>query len=297
MANKSNEIKAGIMIVVSIIVLGVFLVAIFGINLGDDVKEYRINLEYVGGISEGSLVKYRGMDVGQVKEIILPEDGNSPIALTLTVLKNSPIKTDSRAYLTSVGIMAEQHIEITAGTARAEILPPGETIPTKEVMNFAQMSENLGDLNKQLKGLIERVSDVFNADNRAHLSSLMGNMDTLLQDGQQPLIDIMSNMKKTSREFTLISKNMREMMHKNEDDLEAVLENLAKTTASTQKLIADMQTTVLRLESMMASNQTNFYETMESLQSMSQNMEEFSQIIKEKPWLLVRKAAPPERKY
>ena len=59
MAYKSNEIKAGVMIVVGLVVFVVFLFAIFGIDFSDNTKEYNINLQYVGGISNGSLVKYR----------------------------------------------------------------------------------------------------------------------------------------------------------------------------------------------------------------------------------------------
>lgn len=297
MAYKSNEIKAGVMIVVGLVVFVVFLFAIFGIDFSDNTKEYNINLQYVGGISNGSLVKYRGMDVGQVKLISLPQDDFSPIALTLSVLKNTPIREDSRAYVTSIGIMAEQHIEITAGSPESPFLADGGTIETKNVMNFAQMSESMGDLSKQLELLIIRVSDLFNDDNRAHIASMMGNVDTLIQDGSEPFVDMLANMEKISSEFTYISKDVREMMTNNEGTLEEILGNLAETTESSQKLITEMQATIGELESMMSSNQTNFYGMMESLQLMSSNMEEFSQMIKEQPWLLVRKAAPPERKH
>ena len=39
-----------------------------------------------------------------------------------------------------------------------------------------------------------------------------------------------------------------------------------------------------------------FVEIMENFQYASQNFEEFSRLVKERPWLLVRKDAPPERK-
>ncbi|MEZ4764442.1 MAG: MlaD family protein [Calditrichia bacterium] len=32
-----------------------------------ETNEYRVNLDYVGGITKGSLVKYRGLNVGRVK--------------------------------------------------------------------------------------------------------------------------------------------------------------------------------------------------------------------------------------
>ena len=74
---KANEIKAGATIFIAGTVLLIFLVAILSINVGEETKEYLLTLNYVGGIEEGSLVKYGGMDVGAVAEISFPETESS----------------------------------------------------------------------------------------------------------------------------------------------------------------------------------------------------------------------------
>lgn len=287
---KANEIKAGIMIFISFIVLVVFLVAIFGIDFGKETNEYWIYLKYVGGISEGSHVKYMGMDVGQVAGINLPDGKENMVKIKLIINKETPIKTDSKAFITSIGLMADHHIEINPGSPEAALLPSGSTLDTKEVLNFAQMTETLGDLNTRVQTLLTQVNDIFNDENRAHLSSMIGNMDNLIIEMQEPLLKSIANLDRSSNQLA-------ELMEKNDSNFSEVLTNLKTTTKVTNELISKMRTTVENLESLMSSNNSNIVEIVENFQITSQNLMEFSRILKEQPWLLVRKSAPPERKF
>lgn len=294
---KINEIKAGVMIFISLAILGIFLVAIFGVEFGVKTKEYRIYLEYVGGIEEGSLVKYRGLDAGQVSEITLPEGDETGIMVKLKVNRKTPVKTDSKAFVTSIGLMSDQHIEISAGSPRAELLPPGSVIESKEVLNFAQMSEAMGELNSQLQVLIGRVSDLLTEENQTHLTSMVGNIDSLVQEGRKPFLMAVSNMEKFSGQLEEMGKNINRLMNDNGGNIDKIVSNLEATTSATNQLISDLHTTVANLESITTSNDQNIAQIVENFQAASQNLEEFSRILKEKPWLLVRKSAPPQRKY
>ena len=289
MEYKKNEIKAGIMVFVSFIVLAIFLFAIFGIDFGEETNEYWVYLNYAGGVSKGSVVKYMGVNVGQVTEITLSADRPNQVGIRLAINSQTPIKTDSRAFLTSVGLMSDQHIEINPGTPEAALLPPGSVIESKEVLNFAHMSESLGDLNNQTQILLDKVNNFFNEKNREHLSAMIGNMDSLMREVRGPFLLTITNLEKSSTQLTKLLEN-------NDGDISEILANLKTTTEATNQLITEMQTTVENFESLMSSNNSSIVEIVENFQTTSQNLEEFSRILKEQPWLLVRKAAPPERK-
>lgn len=290
MEYKSNEIKAGIMVFISFVVLVLFLVAIFGIDFGKETNEYWIYLKYVGGIKKGSHVKYMGLDVGQVAEINLPSGNENRVKLKLEINKGTPIKTDSRAFLTAIGLMADHHIEVNPGSPEAALLPSGSTINTKEVLNFAQMTETLGDLNTRVQTLLTRVNEIFSSENRANISAMIGNMDKLILEIREPLLQSITNLNKSSNQLA-------ELMEKNEGNLSEVFGNLKTTTQATNQLISKIHTTVENLESLMSSNNSNVIEIVENFQTTSQNLMEFSRLLKEQPWLLVRKSAPPERDF
>ncbi len=292
---KANEIKAGIMIVVSVVILGLFLIAIFGVKLGRETNPYRISLQYVGGITEGSLVKYRGMDVGQVSEIDLPGPEEPRIGVKIEVQKDTPIRIDSKAFITSVGLMTERHVEITSGSPHAELLPPGSLIQSKEVLSFAQMAETMGELSDRLQALITRVNRMFNDENQTHVASMMENMDNLIQEGRKPIITAVTNLESISGQLTAISENLYTLTDTTNGNVVKILSNLETTSRRANKLISDMNGTLDNFKTLMSANNASIGKIMENFQTASQNMEEFSHMIKEQPWLLVRKAAPPKR--
>ncbi|MFQ5863805.1 MAG: MlaD family protein [bacterium] len=293
---KANEIKAGLIIFFGFAILVLFLVLIFGINIGEKTKEYQVYFKYIGGISEGSLVKYGGMDVGYVSEINLPQSDESRISLKIKIDEKTPVRIDSKAFITSIGIMADQHIEISTGKPGAQLLPSGSVIDSKEVLSFSQMAEPLGELNTQLQELVNRVGDIFNENNRAHLASMMENMDHLLTEGQKHFLNLVTNLEELSGQFADLSQDLNELMDKNKGNFDQTLTHLQATTEETSQLVSELRTTLANFHSMLLSNDSNFIEMMENFQFVSRNLEEFTQMVKERPWLLVRKAAPPERK-
>jgi phospholipid/cholesterol/gamma-HCH transport system substrate-binding protein len=294
---RANEIKTGLMIVLSLLVLGLFLIMIFGLDFGKETKEYLLYLDYVGGIKKGSIVKYRGVDAGEVSDIEIPNDQETGILVKLEVDANTPIRKGSRAFVSSVGLMGSKHIEITAGSSEAALLSEGDVIQSKESLSFGQMAEAMGDLNSQLQLLVSRANAFFNEERQAQIASMMGNLDTLIKEGRDPFLGSMANLEDFSGQLAEMSKNINTLMTKNEVTLDELLSDLKETSKATNKLIKDLQSTVTNLESMMESNDQNVAEMIENFQSTSQNLEVFSRILKEQPWLLVRKSSPPERKY
>lgn len=293
---KANEIKAGLIIFLGLGTLILFLVLIFGIDIGEKTIEYQVYFKYIGGISKGSLVKYGGMDVGYVSEINLPKSDESRIGLKIKIDEKTPVRIDSKAFITSIGIMADQHIEITTGKPGATLLPPGSVIESKEVLSFSQMAEPLGELNTKLQELLGRVGDIFNQENRAHLASMMENMDHLINDGQKHFFNLVTNLEELSGQLAELSKDINGLMDKNKGSLDQTLTHLQSTTEETSQLVSELRTTLANFQSLLLSNNSSFIEIMENFQLASQNLEEFTRMVKERPWLLVRKAAPPERK-
>ncbi len=293
---KSNEIKAGLTIVVSAAILVAFLIVIFGVDFGKQTKEYQTYLKYIGGIQTGSLVKYGGMDIGLVTEMALPQGSDTKIRLKIEVDDKTPVRIDSKAFVTSIGIMADQHIEISPGSLESPLLPPGSVIESREVLGFAQMAEPLGELNEQVQELLARVSDVFNEQNRTHLGNMLANFDNIMTQGQKQFLSVVQNLDNLTGHMASISKDLNELMDKNKGNFDQTLGHLQKTTEETTKLIADLRETMSTLDNILSSNTTSIVDIMENFQYASQNLEEFTRIVKEKPWLLVRKDAPPERK-
>lgn len=293
---SSNEVKAGVIIVAGVGVLVLFLVLIFGVDFGEQTKEYTTKLEYVGGIEVGSLVKYGGMDVGSVTKLDFAEQDKSKIRVHIKVKDDTPVRTDSEAYVTSIGIMANQHIELSAGSPDAPLLPSGSELDSKEVLSFTQMAEPMGELSAKVQDLMDQIMLIFDEQNREHFTSMMANMDKILAEGGDQFVNMINNMDQLTANLSTISTDLRELMDSNKGNFDDTLKHLETTTGETSALISEMRTTLKNFETMLSGNSASVVEIMENFQFASQNLEQLSRLLKERPWLLVRKSAPPKRK-
>jgi phospholipid/cholesterol/gamma-HCH transport system substrate-binding protein len=294
---KANEIKVGLTVLVAFAVLVIFLVTIVGVDFNKKTTEYHTFFEYAGGIQEGTVVKYNGMDVGLVTGLELPKPSSpdSRIHITFEVAEGTPVRAETQAFLTVVGFLSEPHIELSPGPSTAALLPPGSEVPSKDVLSFARMAEPLAEMSDRAEELIESVDKLFDEKNQAHFASLMENMDQIVVDGGKQFINLVAHLEETTANLNEVSKSLNTLMANSSENFEETLAHLEKTTRETGELITELRTSVVQFESMVAANGASFVEIMENFQFASQNLEEFTRTVKERPWLLVRKSAPPQR--
>src|SRR6266481_3753513 len=88
----------------------------------DDVL-YRIHFaESVSGLALGDSVKYRGVDVGTVKSMVIDPDDPRQVQVDVRLRKAAPVKTDTKASLKLKGITGVVYIELNGGSPNAQTL-------------------------------------------------------------------------------------------------------------------------------------------------------------------------------
>jgi phospholipid/cholesterol/gamma-HCH transport system substrate-binding protein len=138
--------------------------------------------ESVAGLSVDSTVKYRGVDVGRVKDIALKPDNPEEVKLTLDIARGTPIKTDTLAVLETQGLTGLATINLTGGSREAPTLvalegqeyPVIKTGPSlyfrldeamSHLLSERGLSKLLADLDLAAKG----AADALDEDNRMTL--------------------------------------------------------------------------------------------------------------------------------
>lgn len=152
-----------------IIVLSVFA-AIFAVWLGspgrhDDVI-YRIHFpESVSGLAVGDSVKFRGIDVGTVKAMLIDPDNSRLVLVDVRLRKETPVKTDTRASLAMKGITGVVFVELNGGDPAAKTLlavTPGGKIPEipSEKTGLKAMLDELPKLVQKFSAIEDQVKKV-----------------------------------------------------------------------------------------------------------------------------------------
>lgn len=122
----------GLFIIGLSLALALFFVWLANTGRRDDVI-YRIHFaESVSGLALGDPVKYRGVDVGMVKAMMIDPDDPRRVQVDVRLRKETPVKTDTKASLKLKGITGVVFVELNGGNPNAESLvaaTPKGTIP------------------------------------------------------------------------------------------------------------------------------------------------------------------------
>lgn len=122
----------------------------------DDVL-YRIRFtESVSGLALGDPVKFRGVDVGTVKTLSIDNADPSLVQVDVSLRKDAPVKTDTKASLKLKGITGTLIVELNGGTAEAKSLL--EATPAGQIPEIPSEVSKLTSLLDALPKVIEKFS-------------------------------------------------------------------------------------------------------------------------------------------
>lgn len=281
-------------------------------------KTYHAYFPFAGGLEPGASVRYAGgPKIGRVEQLRIDPQNSSRIEITFTVKPDLPVKTDSKVRIMSLSPLGDNHLEVVPGTAQASLAPSGATLPSEPFVDFnaitAQINniapkaqELLTTMNEratELKLTIDRINDVMNDKNRDNISATIANTRGMLEEDRpklkstldhvekssaklEPLLD---DLRKTSAEANKTLEHVDGLIAEDRPDIHKVLVQLRQNLDSIQDLTGQLNNTL-------GANSENIDEILENMRHVSENMKEFTEIIKARPYTLLRSTTPKEHK-
>lgn len=150
--------------------------------------------ESVAGLSVNSTVKYRGVDVGRVKDIALNPENPEEVRLVLDIARGTPIKTDTIAVLETQGLTGLATLNLTGGSRDAPPLqategqeyPVIKTGPSlffrlDEAISRLLSEKGLTKLLEDLDTVARSVADLMDEENRARFKQTMKDLSEAAQ--------------------------------------------------------------------------------------------------------------------
>lgn len=129
----SREFKVGLLALVALVLLAGTVFVLGGrSNLFTRENRYSVRFAVVGGLAAESPVQVDGVIVGRVREVVLPEaieEKQVTVWVSIESRYAERVRGDSLARIKTLGLLGDKYVEITSGTAAAEIIPPGAEIP------------------------------------------------------------------------------------------------------------------------------------------------------------------------
>ncbi len=295
MEYKSSELKAGIFIIISVIVFIAFLVIIIGANRWEEKDSYRTRFAFVGGVEKGSLIRYAGMEVGRVVDLYLPDDNSPGVEILMELQKGTPIHFDSRAFITTIGLLGAFYIEITSGSLDAPLLKPGDLIPSRDVTAFAQMSGSATEITDELSELLSRFNVILNDENLKNINIMISSLSEISEKSTSNLDNVAKSLNEMTKNLNETVQEINNLLAVNDSSITNSVKGLESLVTESNEIVSNLNNIIENMDYHMSQNGDSYTEMMGHLNSLVRNLEIFSQSIKEQPWNLVRKSPLPER--
>ncbi len=215
-------------------------------------RYYAYMRESVAGLSVNSTVKYRGVDVGRVKDIVLNPDNPEEVRLTLDILRGTPIKTDTVAVLETQGLTGLATVNLTGGSREAPALEiePGQEYPVIKTgpslffrldMAISRLlsEQGLTKLLASLNDLAQNATGVVDEDNRNALKQILKDLSEITRT----LAARNEQVDKGLLSATRAAENLAAMTDTVNKQLPAVLARVDKSAAALQSMTEELSRT------------------------------------------------------
>lgn len=123
METKANYVLIGASTIVGALLIMMFALWITTGDLRRGVNTYDVVFDDpVRGLTEGGEVRFNGIKVGEVDSLRIDPDNTNRVIARIRVSTDVPLKTDSEAQLEAIGLTGVTLIQLSAGSADAELL-------------------------------------------------------------------------------------------------------------------------------------------------------------------------------
>ena len=302
----TTEAKVGAFVLSCFAVLAFTIIYLLNAQYSGGSVQYRTYLRYAGGIAPGASVLYGGMNVGKVTAVRPWSVDPTRIEILLEVQKNTPLNEKSVAKLGFVSVMNSAALSITTGTIEAKRLPPNSAIASQEAASLDEIAGKLATVADSANTLITQAQGELNHIS-GNVNHLLANLDTMTGPRNQKKVQaILDNIDRVVADARPKIERLTDQLTRVTDHADETIQNVNGTVTvlrdPMRKDLAELQSTLEEarglLQSMQVVVRANDYkidDTVENLREATDNLNQFTNSLKQRPWSLVRVKQPDDR--
>ncbi|MBR4680777.1 MAG: MCE family protein [Fibrobacter sp.] len=304
---RSERIKIGAFMLLCGVMICVFLGYVLSRFLNKEFDNYyTVFSESVIGLYTDAQVKLNGIDVGNVTGIEIDSSNLNQVVVRFRVNKGTPIKLGTRAGMThGISLTGEKQIVLSGGRFDEPDVQEGGFVPAEKTA-FDEMANKATDIVGHIDSLLTNINKIFSSENADNISSAIKNfegasrnLNNMTQNLNKPINNIsnaavsMRNVLAEIEEAKIAAKTSENMDLVKEKiaaiDTKSMNENITQTLESINQLSK-------RLDQMVYKNQDQVGDAVVELNAVLENLEEFSQKIKNNPSALIHAENKSRRK-
>src|SRR6267142_28770 len=317
MGTKGEQAMVGLFVLIAAAVLIATVFVLSG-AFGGSTSSYRAYFPFAGGLEPGATVRYAGgPKVGRVEKLQLDPRDSLRIEITFSVKSGLPVKMDSHVKIMSLSPLGDNHLELVPGSEKAALAPAGTVLPaerdidvnalTAKINDIApqaqQLLKTLNDRATELKVTVDRINDLMGDQNRANLAGTLAETRGMIAENRAPVKATLQHLNSASERLEPLLQDLRKTSAQANETLSHVDSLIGENRADVRQAVIELRkslTTITdltdRLDQTLDVNSENIDELLENLRHVSQNLKEFTNTIKTRPYTLIRSNNPREHK-
>ncbi|HTB91805.1 MAG TPA: MlaD family protein [Candidatus Sulfotelmatobacter sp.] len=317
MEERREQVFVGLFVIIAVALLTATVFSLSGAFAGS-ARHFHAKFRNAAGLDRGTTVRYEGgPKIGRVEGVKIDPKDPTLMDMEFSVKEDLPIKTDSRVSILSFSPLGDNHLEVKAGSPAAPRAADGAILPSDPYVGFNDLTEEfnkvipqaqelMGNLNLRVKELsvtLARVNDLLNDQNRANISASISDLQGMLRENRPVVKSTLTNvnvasaklspmlddLRKTSDQANETLKKIDSVIGDNREDLRASIKKLRESLDNVSILTRHLNQTI-------DINAETFDELLMNLRDVSENLREFTDIIKTRPSELIRSTTPREHK-
>jgi phospholipid/cholesterol/gamma-HCH transport system substrate-binding protein len=310
---KSTEVKVGAFLVISMALLIASVYFVSSAQFNGARVPYKTYLRSAQGMEPGTLVLFGGITVGKVTSVRPDRNDPTRIEILLDVKEGTPLNAKSVAVIGTVSLMSGPALAISTGANDAPRLKAWDVIPSQETVTLDEMqrkvgaladsaqttlltvSKDLNDLTGDGRQLLANLNDATGTTNRKHLAGILAHSDAMVAQLSPRIDQVSEHILKLTTDADVVVRKMGPTVDNANETITAIRQPAQADLAQLEKAIEETRGLISSLEILVRTNSQNATYTLENLRMATDNLNDLTESVKERPWSLVRIKQPKDR--
>lgn len=253
----STEAKVGAVSLFGLLLLGYMIVYLGGVSFGEKGYPVQVVFSEVGGLKEGNVVRYAGVDVGRVNSVRTADKG---VEVQLLINPGIKIPEGSKFTIGTDGLLGEKFVNIVPPRQSSGYLQPNATVSGEDPRGFDQLVTSADKALADVQRLIQSLNEVFGDEKvKAALKSTALNtrditdrlnefsaaLARMAGNNEQDVSAMVGNLRAMSEDLRTVAARV--------DKIVATVDNNGQTAKDLRETIANLKATSVRVEKIAAS--------------------------------------------
>ena len=258
----SQKVKLGLFVMLTgmVLIAALYLIGTKQNLFGDTFKITGV-FSNVNGLKLGNNVRYAGINVGTVKEIMMVDDSTICVDMIIEESIRKHMKENAYAVVGSDGLVGSMVINIFPGDRKGAVLQDGDTIRSIKKKSGNDMmatlgvtNDNVAELSKELLKITRNINEgkgtlgllVHDEDMGSDLKETIANLKNASQDASKVVDEIKDVVSSVDSEDNLLNVLLKDSVAANQ--FRSIIANLEQSSEDINLVIHNLNDVILSVK-------------------------------------------------